>query len=804
MTRRQKSVSPRYKDPEEDIDTRVADLLPRLSLVQKLRQLSGCWSSKLHGPGGFDEAEAKRQLTDGIGHVTRIGASSGLLPEASAAFANAIQRVLVENSEHGIPAIIHEEAIAGYCARGATQFPQAIGQAATFDPLLIRQMAEVVREQMRAVGARQALAPVLDVARDPRWGRVEETFGEDPYLCGRMGVAFVRGLQGEQLREGVAATAKHFLGYGLSEGGMNHAPVQLGQRQLREVYAEPFAAAIREARLAAVMNAYTSVDGVPCAGSPGILRQLLRDELKFNGVVVADYYSIALLVRHHRTAADKGAAAAQALRAGLDLELPAQDCFGAPLAALLAEPAEQSELEGLIDEAVARTLALKFELGLFESPYVDEGTAGTVFETAAQRALACEVAEASMVLLENDGTLPLSAEVRIALLGPTADDARLLLGDYNYPVHAEISYARNAQGEVSDLAPSSGASGAVDDPFQAGPYFVDVITPRQALEQRTSVDYQRGCGVRAEQGSELAQIKQAVAIARSSDVALICVGGRSGLLADATSGEFRDAADLRLTGHQEALIDRVLATGTKTVVVVFGGRAFDLSHFASRVNALLHCWLPGEASGTALAKILFGDVSPSGRLPVTLVRGVGQVPSYYGFRSGGGKSMALGSYSDLSNEPLYPFGFGLSYSEFEYGELAGPSAVDTFGVIVVSLTLRNIGERAAAEVVQLYLSDLVADVARPEKALVGFAKVLLAPGERQRLQFHLDSSQAAYYNQDMDFVVDPGEIRLSVGSSSQAVKGELTVLLEGERRQLQQHQIISTRVAVSPDPEQQA
>ncbi|MGI9324374.1 MAG: glycoside hydrolase family 3 N-terminal domain-containing protein [Pseudomonadales bacterium] len=800
MARRQKPVSPRYKDPQEDTDARVADLLPRLSLAQKLRQLSGCWSSKLHTQGAFDEAQAKRQLADGIGHVTRIGASSGLLPESSAAFANAIQRVLVEHSEHGIPAIVHEEAIAGYCARGATQFPQAIGQAATFDPPLIRQMAEVVREQMRAVGARQALAPVLDVARDPRWGRVEETFGEDPYLCGRMGVAFVRGLQGEKLCEGVAATAKHFLGYGLSEGGMNHAPVQLGGRQLREVYAEPFAAAIREARLAAVMNAYTSVDGVPCAGSAGILRQLLREELKFAGVVVADYYSIALLMRHHRTAADKGAAGAQALRAGLDVELPAQDCFGAPLETLLAEPETQAELESLIDEAVARTLALKFELGLFEAPYVDEGSVGAVFETPAQRALACEIAEASMVLLENDGTLPLSVDTRIALLGPSADDVRLLLGDYNYPVHAEISYARTAKDEAADLAPTSGVSDADGDPFQAAPYYVEVITPRQGIEERVSIDYQRGCGIQAEQSNEVAQIKEAVALARNSDVAVICVGGRSGLLADATSGEFRDAADLRLTGHQEALIDRVLATGTKTVVVVFGGRAFDLSHFAQRVNGLLQCWLPGETSGTALAKVLFGDVSPSGRLPITLVRGVGQVPSYYGHRSGGGKSMALGSYSDLSNEPLYPFGFGLSYSEFEYGELAGPSAVDTFGVIVVSLTLRNVGERAAAEVVQLYLSDLVADVARPEKALVGFAKVLLAPGERRRLQFHLDSSQAAYYNQNMDFVVDPGEIRLSVGSSSQTIKSELVVLLEGERRQLQQHQIISTRVAVTSDP----
>ena len=798
MSRRSRSNVPRYKDADADTDARVKDLLARLSLPQKLRQLSGCWASTLHSEGVFDAKAASDRLADGIGHITRIGASSGLLPSASAGFANAIQRVLVEQSEFGIPAIIHEEAIAGYCARGATQFPQAIGQAATFDPPLIGRLADVVRTQMRAVGARQALAPVLDVARDPRWGRVEETYGEDPYLCGRIGVAFVRGLQGEDLRDGVAATAKHFLGYGLPEGGLNHAPVQLGARTLREVYAEPFAAAIREARLAAVMNSYSSVDGLPCAGAPDILRRLLRDELKFSGVVVADYYSIALLVRHHKTAADKGAAALQALRAGLDVELPAQDCFGEPLLSLLEMPETQDELLQLVDEAVARSLRLKFELGLFEDPYVPEQSAGAMFQTAPQRQLAFEVAQASMVLLENDGILPLKPESSIALLGPAADDARLLLGDYNYPVHAELVYARDAQA-APELAPASGAprSQLVNDPFRPGPFFPEMQTPKEALTLRANVVHHSGCAIDGPAGSEVAQIKEAVAAARRCDVAIICVGGRSGLLPDATSGEFRDAADLRLTGQQEALIDRVLATGTRTIVVVFAGRAFDLSHFSQRVNGLLYCWLPGQASGPALASVLFGDVSPSGRLPLTLLRGVGQVPSYHSHRNGGGRSMVHESYSDLSNEPLYPFGYGLSYTQFEYGPLQGPASVDTFGVIVVSTTVVNTGHRRAAEVVQLYLSDLVAEVARPEKTLVGFAKLTLEPGEGKQLQFHLDTSQAAYFDQRMAFVVEPGELRLTVGPNSQSVQGELTLLLEGERRELHQHQVISTRVAIS-------
>lgn len=806
MARRSKTDEPQFKNPELDAQARALDLTSRLSLAEKVAQLVGCWSSQLHSDGAFDVEKTRELLADGIGHITRIGASTGLTPASSADFANAIQRVLVEETAHGIPAIIHEEAVAGYCARGATQFPQAIGQAASFEPRLVRRMAATVSEQMRAVGARQALAPVLDVARDPRWGRLEETYGEDPYLCGRMGVAFVRGLQGEDLVDGVAATAKHFLGYGLPEGGMNHAPVQLGPRALREVYAEPFAAAIREARLASVMHSYSSVDGVPCAGAPGILRELLRDELKFDGVVVADYYGVALLERHHHVAANQTDAAVLALRAGLDIELPARECFGAGfLAAVEADPA----LATLLDEAVLRALRLKFELGLFESPYVAVDAVGAAFETAEQRALALEMAEASIVLLENDGLLPLPATSTVALLGPAADDPRLLLGDYNYPAHAEISFAAGNDGAVA-MAPTDAAAPAAQaqhttDPFAPGPFYVDMVTPYAALSEHFEVHCARGCGIRPESDNELLQIKEAVAVARRCDVTVICVGGSSGLLPKDTSGEFRDATSLRLTGNQEALIDRVIATGKPVVVAVFGGRAFDLSHFAKRVSALLHCWLPGEEGGRALARILTGAVSPSGRLPVSLVRSVGQVPSYYSYRSGGGRSMAHGDYLDASRTPLYPFGYGRSYGRFTYSEFQGPTAVDVFGVIVTSVVIENTGDCPATEVAQLYLRDVVADVARPRKALVGFARLQLDPGARKRVRFQLDATQAAYFNQAMELVVEPGALMLFVGSSSQDIHGELTIQLEGEQRYVQQHQVISTRVSVDAvDAELQA
>ncbi|MCZ6460294.1 MAG: glycoside hydrolase family 3 protein, partial [Gammaproteobacteria bacterium] len=422
-----------YLDPDREIDERVDDLLQRMTLQEKLNQLSGIWSSSLVENDTFDEQAVAERLLDGIGQITRIGANTGLEPQGSAAFANQIQRVLVKKSRLGIPAIIHEEALAGLCARGATQYPQAIGLAATFNPDAVREMADAIRREMRAVGARQALAPVLDIARDPRWGRLEETYGEDPYLAGRLGVAYVRGLQGTDLRDGVLATGKHFLGYGLAEGGMNHAPVQLGPREMREVFAEPFAAAIREANLKSIMNSYSSIDGIACAGSHEILQTLLRDELGFRGMVVADYFSVDLLIRHHRVAQDKAEAAALAITAGIDVELPAQDCFGEPLAAQVAA-GEVTQL--VVDRAVRRVLRAKFELGLFESPYVEEDAAASVFDAPEHRALAARLAGESMVLLSNDGVLPLAANTKVALLGPTAHDKRLMLGDYNYPAHA--------------------------------------------------------------------------------------------------------------------------------------------------------------------------------------------------------------------------------------------------------------------------------------------------------------------------------------------------------------------------------
>ena len=582
-----------FRDPSLDPAKRADDLLARMTLDEKLAELGCVWSTQLVADDAFSPEKARTLLAHGTGHVTRIGASTGLRPAESAHFANAIQRFLVTETRLGIPAIVHEESTAGFTARDATQFPQAIGMASTWQPELLTRVGEVIREQMCAVGARQTLAPVIDVARDPRWGRVEESYGEDPYLTSRLGVAYVRGIQGDDLREGVAATGKHFLGYGLSEGGRNHKPAHIGPRTLREVYARPFAAAIAEAGLASVMNAYNEVDGLPCGGSAEILDTLLRDELGFDGVVVADYFTTLLLISAHRVAGDKGEAAAMALGAGLDVELPQRDCYAEPLRARV----ESGEVPlAHVDRSVRRALRLKFALGLFEAPTVDAERAELVYQTPEQRALAREVATRSITLLRNEGDLlPLDPGTgRIAVVGPCADDPRLLQGDYSYPAHLEIVY-KTGDADTSDVLPRSG-----EVAFRPGPYFVPMVTPlagiRDAVSKDAQVDHARGCDVLEDDDSGIAE---AVAIAREADVAVVCVGGRSGLVADCTSGEFRDATELSLTGQQQRLVEEVIATGTPTVVVLVAGRVMSLPWIAEHAQALVHAWLPGEEGGAA-------------------------------------------------------------------------------------------------------------------------------------------------------------------------------------------------------------
>lgn len=779
--------TPSYRDPHASLEERVEHLLSLMTLDEKLAQLGCLWSTSFVRTGTFDLEEVARQMPHGIGEVTRIGAATGLHPRESAAFMNAVQKVALERTRLGIPVIVHEEATGGFSHRDATVFPQSLGLAATWNPALVTEVATVIRTQMLAVGARHALAPVLDVARDPRWGRVEETYGEDPVLIGTLGSAFVRGLQGDALSQGVATTGKHFLGYALSDGGRNWGPVQLGPRELREVYAEPFSAVIRTTGLATVMNSYASVDGLPCASSPSILNDLLREELGFTGAVVADYDSVTQLMQYQRVAETRGEAGRLALEAGLDMELPTLDCFGEPLKAEIE--AGRLSIE-VVDTAVRRVLRLKFQLGLFEQPYVDATVAHTVFQTTEQRSLARQAVVQSTILLTNDGILPLAPTVkRIAVIGPGADDQRLLQGDYHYPAHQEIIYNNLKSMDIAGLTTPQ-----TEGDYAPGPYFTPHVTPlaglRAALAHDVEISYAQGCEVL---GDDFSGFADAARTAREADVAIVVVAGKSGLLRPVTVGEGNDATSLDLTGVQPELVTTIAGTGTPLVVVVLSGRVHTLARVAAQANALLQMFPAGEEGGNGLADVLTGKANPGGRLPVTFPRSVGQVPIFAGQRAGGNHIPLFGDYVDSPPTPLFAFGHGLSYTTFAYSDLwtRGDSITEP---IKIAVEVENTGESEGDEVVQLYCRDDVASVARPDRMLLGFARVSLAPGEYRQVTFTVHPSRLAFYDPHMRFVTEPGAFTFSIGASSADIRAEKTIVLDGPLVEYKQREIVATIV----------
>ena len=785
----------------------VETMVSEMSLEEKLAQLGGVWSTQLvEGEGdqaAFSPRKAAEVMPNGAGQVTRIAASTGLRPAGVARFTNDIQRWLISNTRMGIPAIVHEEAVAGFCARDAEAFPQAIGLGATFDVDLLERIGDHIRAEMLSVGARQALSPVLDVARDPRWGRTEETYGEDPVLAGTLGAAYVRGIQNagpEGLAAGVAATAKHFCGYAASDGGLNHGPVNIGARELLEVHVEPFAAAIRDASLESVMNSYASVDGLAPAGNRALLTELLRDDLGFAGTVVADYFAVDLLRTHHRVAPTKGVAAAKALIAGMDVELPSLDCFSPENLGALVEAGVVPH--DVLDEAVRRVLSQKERLGLFSEPLVDEQSASACFGTLMGRELALRAALESVVLVDNDGSLPVDPATisSVAVVGPAADDPRLLEGDYHYPAHLEIIYGTDPEG--GELLPAAGGA------FSPGPHFPPIVTPlegfRNVLAEAAphgpdvEVHHAPGCSVTAPDGDDTGEadsIAQAVSLAAGCDLAVVCLAGRSGLTPDATVGEARDASSLALTGNQLGLLRDVAATGVPTVAVVCSGRVHSLGEVEQLAAATLVAWLPGVEGGTAVARLVLGVSNPSGRLPVSLPASVGQVPVHHAPRAGGGRSQFWGDYTDGPTAPLHPFGYGLSYTSFDYSELEVHQG-STTEVTTLSVSVTNRGRVAGTEVVQLYARDEVASVARPERQLVGFARLPLQPGESRRVSFGIHPSRLAFFDEAMRFVCEPGAFDLEVGGWAGAPALTKTVDLGGEVTAYAQRDVVATSVGI--------
>ncbi len=770
---------PIYKDPSKPVDARVNDLIARMTLEEKVAQLQAVWLKRQEletDAGVFTPAEAKDILGLGIGQIARPAenkapVSPNKTPEQTIAFVNAAQRWLIENTRLGIPAIFHEEALHGHAGLNATSFPQAIAMASTWDPQLVENIYKVSAQEIRRRGGTQALTPILDVARDPRWGRIEETMGEDPYLVAALGVAGVKGFQGGELGrigpDRVIATLKHLAGHGEPVGGLNTAPAPVGERLLREVFLFPFEAAVKLGGARSVMASYNEIDGVPSHANGKLLNDILRGEWGFEGALVSDYFAIKELVSRHQLSDNLADAAMLALNAGVDVEMPDGETFP-----LLVQAVRDGKLdEAVIDQAVARVLHEKFLLGLFENPYTDPAGAEDFIGNDHHRQLAQQAAEKAMVLLKNDNNLlPLdSRKVKsIALIGPHVDE--VLLGGYSdVPKHA-VSILQGLQeylGEGIKIRHEKGTLLTMNT-WNPG---ADSVAANSLSKERWHTDEV----VLATPKDTAGMIKKAVAAAKKSDVAIVVVGDNEATSREAwAETHLGDRTSLELVGEQQALVDAVLATGKPTVVLLINGRPLSISKIAREAPAIIEGWYLGQETGHAVARILFGDVNPGGKLPVSIPRSVGHIPAYYNH-----KPSAKRGYAFTETSALYPFGHGLSYTQFTYSDLKiNKASVKAGDVVDISLTLTNTGARDGDEVVQLYIRDPIASLTRPVKELKGFQRVYVKAKDSVKVTFSLAVNQLGFYDQQMRYIVEPGKIDLMLGSSSADIRlnGEFNIV----------------------------
>ncbi|WP_083709393.1 glycoside hydrolase family 3 N-terminal domain-containing protein [Leifsonia sp. ALI-44-B] len=813
------SSLPLWNDPSQPASRRVSALIAEMTLEEKIAQLYGVWVGASNDGGEVaphqhdmdDHIDLDALLPHGLGQLTR---PFGSAPVDAAVGARSLQRTqerIVRSNRFGIPAVAHEECLAGFAAWGATAYPVPLSWGATFDPQLIERMAGHIGRDLRSVGVHQGLAPVLDVVRDARWGRVEETIGEDPYLVGTVASAYVRGLE----RAGIVATLKHFVGYSASKAGRNLAPVSVGSRELADVLLPPFEMAVREAGVRSVMHAYTDIDGVPSAADASLLTGLLRDTWGFDGTVVADYFGIAFLRLLHGVAETWADAAGAALAAGVDVELPTVKAFGAPLVEAVRSGVVD---EALVDRALERVLRQKVELGLLDADWSavpsalrtsddsprdgagvgvgvgeasvvtasagtptadalpETGTreAGTVdLDPPANRALAREIAEQAIILLKNDGILPLVSPRRIAVLGPNANEPLAVLGCYSFPAHVGVQHPELPVGIVL-------------------PTLVDALGAEFPDAELVVV---RGTGVDDVDRSEFERAAEA---ARSADVVLLALGDRAGLFGRGTSGEGCDAESLRLPGAQQDLVDLALASGTPVVVTLLAGRPYALGAAVDEAAAIVQTFFPGEEGTGALAGVLSGRVNPSGRLPVSVPRSPGAQPSTY-------LAATLAGPTEVSNiDPTaaYPFGHGLSYGAFEWSNVeVAKTFVPTDGTIRLSVEVRNASEQSGADVVQVYLHDPVADVVRPVQRLIAFARVELDAGATARIHIDLPADLTSFTARDGRRIVDPGDLVIGLGRSSGDIPLTVPVRLTGERRVVDHTRALHADVRIDTEPD---
>ncbi len=735
-----------YRNAKEPVPSRIADLISRMTLEEKVAQVTAVWQDKkrmYREDYAFDPDSAAVVMPHGIGHVTRPSERAGP-PDTGRtvvnqiAYGNAIQKWLVEETRLGIPALFHEESLHGLAALHATSWGQPISVAATFDRGLARELYATAARQTAARGSHVVLTPVVDVARDPRWGRVEETLGEDPYLAAQIGLQAVLGFQGDDDKWDpgeVFATLKHMAGHGQPEGGTNIGPANISERTLREVFLYPFRYIVREGNVRNIMASYNEVNGIPSHANGWMLNELLRDEWGYRGAVVSDYFAVRELADRHAVAADWKEAAVRAISSGVDIELPDREAYPYLVDAVH---------EGLLDEkvlntAVGRILQQKFDRGLFENPYVDE--AGAISNTAADDALVRRAGAESMILLKNNGLLPLdtASTRRVAVVGPNAD--RVLLGGYSDTPDHFVTVRRGLEAALGEgnVVYSEGARVT-----EAGSWYRDPVVAVNEDEDRL-------------------RIKAAVRASREADVIVVAVGGNELTSREAWSeGHRGDRPSLELVGLQNELIDELAKTGKPMIGLVFGGRPLNIGNLTAKADAVFQCFYLGQETGHSVADVLLGTKDPGGRLPISMPRSVGHIPAYYNY-----KPTARRGYLFDDVSAAWSFGYGLSYTEWTVASPTLSAASALLGESVsVSTSVTNVGDRPGSQVIQLYVRDRVSLVTRPIKELKGFEKVSLAPGEQTTVTFQLGREQFEYLGAEMEWTVEPGEFDIMIGTSS--------------------------------------
>ncbi len=812
-----------YKDSGRPVSERVEDLLGRMTLEEKAAQLCGDLPASFVKDGKVSVELLREKFPHGHGRFTQYSMVGLADPVQIAEISNAVQRYFVEETRLGIPVALQSENLCGYPGAGGTLFPAQINVGCTWEPELAEKMAAVIGRESRAVGINSAMSPVIDVSRDPRWGRTYETYGEDPYLISQMGIHYIRGMQGDKT-DGPACIAKHFLGYADSQGGLNCAVSRINDRELYEVFATPFEAAANEADVSGMMANYGEIDGLCVGANKRISRNLLRGTMKYRGMLTSDGAAVMKMFNVFHIAGSYKEAGLLAKKGGLDTEIPVGGAFRH-----LPEYVRSGVLdEALLDESVRRVLTIKFEYGLFEHPYVDVDAVRAAMTDEKKAALSREIAEASITLLKNDGVLPLKKGMKLAVIGPHADNMRYPISGYTYPAYIEMIMAgAKEDSSVTFNGIADEAAKEKETPKkETGNMFSAMLSflsdedrkklddlptllrkmgsrsLRDVLSERFEVSYAQGCDII---GDSTDGFDGAVRAAERSDAVVMALGGNCGWV-NVTGGEGKDRSHLGLPGVQQQLLEKVCAAGKPVVLVLYGPGVFALPWAKNHVGAMVQAFMPGAEAGRVVADVLDGTVNPGGHLTFTVPHHIGQLPVVYNHRTGSGYSSGsdpsasmifTGGYVDDTDRPLFPFGHGLSYTAFSVSPMTlSGSEMPTDGGIDVQCTVMNTGERAGDQVLQLYYHFSGAHVIRPNMQLAAFKRVHLEAGESRTVMFHLTAASLGYYNEDMVFGVEPGPAELMLGVSSMDIADRKTIMLTGQPADLMGRRSYTCRVTV--------